>query len=107
MPKWPKVKVTVVKTLNRKDIYGNKFPAKVNEAMLTPQCHLFKEGQEFIMDMTCPPDFCPWAYADIQRDIMHILWGGSYPWIAEEGVAIACCTDGMRPVIFRIERIED
>ena len=32
---------------------------------------------------------------------------GSYPWIDEEGVAISCCTDGMRPVIFRIERIED
>lgn len=103
----PKVKVTVVKKLNMKEMYGKKLPAKINEAMLTPQCDQFKEGQEFIMDLGCPPNFCSWAYADIQRDIMHILMGGSYPWIAEEGVAIACCTDGMRPVIFRIERIND
>ncbi|RLB26553.1 MAG: TIGR04076 family protein, partial [Deltaproteobacteria bacterium] len=30
-----------------------------------------------------------------------------YPWLKQKGVAIACCTDGLRPVIFKLERIED
>jgi uncharacterized repeat protein (TIGR04076 family) len=97
----------VVKRTNLKELYGNKLPAKINEAMLTPQCDQFKEGQEFIMGLECPPNFCSWAFADIQRDIIHILMGGSYPWVKEEGVAISCCTDGFRPVIFRIERVKD
>jgi len=25
----------------------------------------------------------------------------------EKGVVISCCTDGLRPVIFKLERIED
>ena len=32
--------------------------------------------------------------------------GGNYdPWV-EEGVAITCCTDGIRPVSFKLERID-
>jgi hypothetical protein len=49
------------------------------------------------------PDF----HADIQRDISHILFGGSYPWIHDKGVIVTCCTDGLRSVIFKREGIED
>ena len=113
-----KIKITVVKKLNVKDIHGDNPPANINEDMLTPECHRFKVGQEFVLDTTkdasdpqswqnCPPGFCSWAFADIQRDISHILFGGSYPWIKDKGVIITCCTDGLRPVIFKVERIED
>lgn len=114
----PKVKITVVKKLNMNDIYGEKLPGDVKTEILVPECQRFKVGQEFILDFSkragepgswedCPPGFCTWAYADIQRDITHILFGGSYPWMNEKGAVISCCTDGLRPVIFRIERIED
>jgi uncharacterized repeat protein (TIGR04076 family) len=113
-----RVRITVVKKLNTKDLFGNHPPAAINKEMLTPECHRFQVGQEFFVDTTkdisdpqswenCPTGFCTWAYADIQRDISHILFGGSYPWIKEKGVIITCCTDGLRPVIFRVERIED
>ena len=102
-----KVKVTVVKKVDMRDLYGDNPPAAFEES-LTPECERFKEGQEFIFDsLTCPPDFCNWAFADIQRDIVHIMFGGYYPWMKEKGVAISCCTDGFRPVVFRLERIED
>jgi len=101
-----KVKVTVVKRMNMNEIYGNSLPAQINTPIAAPLCDQFKEGQEFIMGMNCPPDFCSWAYADIQRDIIHILMGGDYFWMNEKGVAISCCTDGLRPVVFRIERIK-
>ena len=103
----PKTKITVVKRLSSKDLYGNNPPAKIKEEMVTPQCPALKEGQEFIFERDCPPGFCSWAFADIQRDIMAITFGSSYPWIKEKNVAITCCTDGLRPVIFRVERIED
>ncbi len=102
-----KVKVTVIKRMNMNDIYSGHPPVSVNEAMTAPQCPQFKEGQEFVMGLDCPPGFCSWAYADIQRDIVHVLLEGDYPFIKEKGTAIACCTDGLRPVVFKIERIAE
>jgi len=103
-----KVKITVIKKANLKDLYGETPPAEFNRDMITLECTKFKLGEQFIMDsLNCPPEFCNWAFSDIQRDLVHILFGGSYPWIKEQGVAISCCTDGLRPVIFRIERLED
>jgi uncharacterized repeat protein (TIGR04076 family) len=103
-----KAKITVIKKLNLKDLYGDKPPAAYDERRMTAECNRFEVGQEFLVDShNCPPGFCNWAYADIQRDLAHILYGGYYPWMKEKGVAISCCTDGFRPVIFKLERIED
>ena len=103
-----KAKITVVKRLNVKDLYGDNPPAEYDEDRITAACNRFEDGQEFIVDNhNCPPGFCNWAYADIQRDLVHILYGGYFPWMKEKDVGIACCTDGLRPVIFKIERIED
>lgn len=105
MAKVGSVKITVVKKTNSKDVFGENSPATSDVAS---ECDQLKVGQEFISDKgECPPGFCPWAFADIHRDIIHILMGGSYSWIKEKGVAISSCTDGLRPVIFKIEKIED
>jgi uncharacterized repeat protein (TIGR04076 family) len=103
----PKTKITVVKRVSMKDLFGDNPPADVRVEMVTPQCPALKEGQEFIYDKTCPPGFCSWAFADIQRDLIAVGFGASYPWIKEKQVAISCCTDGLRPVIFRIEVVPD
>jgi len=55
--------------------------------------------------MAMPPDFCSWAWADIQRDVAHLALGGDFPWMKQRGTMITCCTDGLRPVVFRLERI--
>ena len=100
-----KVKITVVKKLHNKDIFGDNPPLGFTAV---PECDKLEVGQEFVLDSpSCPPDFCNWAYADIQRDIVHIFFGGDYPWIKERGAALSCCTDGVRPVFFKLERIED
>ena len=104
----PKAKITVVKKVSAKDLYGDNPPAAYDEEMVTAECNRFTEGQEFDVDSpNCPSGFCNWAFADIQRDLIHILFGGYYPWMKEKGVAISCCTDGLRPVIFKLESIED
>ncbi len=100
-----KVKITVVKKINNKDMFGDNPPA---ESTASPECDYLEVRQEFMSeDAACPPGFCDWAFADIQRDIVHLLFGGSYPWMKEKGVVLSSCTDGVRPVIFKLERIED
>ena len=50
--------------------------------------------------------FCSWAWADIQRDVQVVKTGGKQPWNKTEAT-VACCTDGARPVFFRIELVDD
>ena len=102
----PKVKITVVKKLSTKDLFGDNLPAKPS-AHSAPECPVFKEGQEFIAEFVCPPGFCGVAFSDLQKNIEHLIFGGDYPWFEDKGVIIACCNDGLRPVFFKLERVED
>ena len=99
------LKITVIKKLSSKEVYGETLP-EVSENVI-PYCENLEVGQEFISDEgVFPEGMCSWAFADIQRDITHLRLGGDYPWIEEEGAIMSCCTDGARPVIFKLERIE-
>lgn len=53
--------------------------------------------------------FCSEAWDCISRYIYAALQGGSIMdgWTNDEKVMIACCNDGTRPVVFKIERIDD
>ena len=96
-----KVKITVVKLMANPDLVD-----EYGEGIALP-CDRFTEGQEFIVESVAQPDgFCSWAYADIQRDLAIMMFGGNLPWIKQPGTAIACCTDGLRPVVFKIERLD-
>ena len=53
-----------------------------------------------------PEGFCIWAWADMHRDIEGICAGANFHWIKGEGTMISCCTDGLRPVVFRIQRVD-
>ncbi len=52
--------------------------------------------------------FCSEAWDAISRYIYTALQGGSimHGWTKDDRVMIACCNDGTRPVIFKIERID-
>jgi len=101
-----KVRITVVKKLNHKSLYGDNPPATFTAS---PECDILEVGQEFIVEdpRKCPPGFCGWAFADIHRDITLFSYGCSYTENIPEGTSLACCTDGYRPVIFKLERIDD
>jgi uncharacterized repeat protein (TIGR04076 family) len=99
-----KVKITVVKKVNNKDLFGDNPPLDSTSA---PECERFELAQEFISKGDCPEGFCAWAFADIQRDITHLRLGGDFPWMKQRGTSLSCCTDGVRPVIFKLERIEE
>ncbi|MBM4045902.1 MAG: TIGR04076 family protein [Planctomycetes bacterium] len=110
-----KVKITVVRTLSAKDLHGD-IPANLSSkvgcsANLTPTCQVFVEGQEFIWPSggnAAPEGFrCAGAWDDIHRHITVLPLGGKHYWMNEEGKYLTCCTDGFRPVIFRLDRLEE
>ena len=45
-----------------------------------------------------PEGFCDWAWADIRTYIGLVHAGGMEQ-------TVACCTDGFRPVFFKLERL--
>ena len=100
----PKCKITVLKRMLNKDLADEYLDVDDFHA-----CEHFSEGQEVIVEhpFRMPEGFCQWAWADIRGDIMAIAVGGDFPWIRQRGVQITGCTDWFRPVIFKIERLEE
>jgi uncharacterized repeat protein (TIGR04076 family) len=78
------------------------------------KCNLFHDGQEFILEQgdffhLMDGKFCSEAWDAISRYVYTALQGGSIMrgWTKDEKVMISCCNDGVRPVIFKIERIDE
>lgn len=101
------VKITVLKKMCTSDIYSEKPEGVVADA--EPVCGKFEVGQSFIVDKTGdkPADFpCEWAWMDLYSIIMGMQMGGNFIRF-RHGLQYVCCTDGLRPVFFKIERLED
>ncbi len=102
----PRVRITVVKRLNREAVLADVEPDCTS--LGPPVCPLFEEGQTFEADYTTMPEgFCAGAWADRFRFIPALQSGADFPWVRERGKVLAACNDGFRPVIFRPERIEE
>ncbi len=75
-------------------------------------CPVFDEGQEFMTGFEKPEGFCDWAWNDIHKFVAVLLAGGNFSegifdgWMLDNKVMIACCTDAIRPVTFKIEKID-
>ena len=100
-----KCKITVLRRTINQDLI-DEYLSDTRESF--GRCQAFEDGQEFVIEgfPLKPENFCDWAWADIHKDIVAVMFGGSYAWIKQPGTAITCCTDGLRPVIFKVERIE-
>lgn len=76
-------------------------------------CPMFEVGQEFILDSRGfqtmnGGNFCMEAWDAISRYVYAAIQGGSIMegWTNDEKMMIACCNDGTRPVIFKIQRLD-
>jgi uncharacterized repeat protein (TIGR04076 family) len=99
-----KVKITVLKRTNPSDVFQTSPVTLIDP---TGPCDVFHDGQEFTVEnFVMPQGFCPTAWIALSSNIRLLSYGCNFPWIKEEGVTINCCTDGLRPVIFKIERIK-
>lgn len=99
-----KVKITVLKKLSGEEIFGESLPLSPKYVLV---CDRLDEGGEFMVEESgaMPEGFCPWAWDSIAREVTHLQLNGDFPWYEEKGAAITCCTDGIRPVIFKVERM--
>lgn len=102
----PKVKITVLRKMFNQDLADEYCKDEV-----TP-CPVFEEGQEFIYEVfgegKKPENFCEHAWVDIYTLVFALGVNGSFPtWMKNEKSIIGCCTDGIRPVVFKIERIDE
>lgn len=101
-----KCKITVLKVMLNKEIADEYCePASI-------PCPVFKEGQEFIYEAygegNKPEGFCENAWNDIYKYVMALSTKGNYTgWMKQDGTNIVCCTDGTRPVVFKLQRIEE
>jgi uncharacterized repeat protein (TIGR04076 family) len=100
-----KIKITVVRKMKTEEIFGNNAPKTSGD--FTSSCWRFEEGAVFISeDGKMPEGFCPWAFVDIHRCLTHLRFDGEFPWMKEKGIIYLSCTDGLRPVIFKLERLK-
>jgi uncharacterized repeat protein (TIGR04076 family) len=102
-----KCKITVLKRMVNTDLVEEYLNTDVTGEFTA--CKRFSDGQEIVVEhfSEIPEGFCAWAWADIRRDIKTIAAGGNLSWVKPPGTAIVGCTDWFRPVIFKIERIEE
>ena len=53
-----------------------------------------------------PEGFCGWAWQDFRKDLYLLYFGGDLP-DTPKGVVYLACSDGKRPVSFKLERLEE
>jgi len=76
----------------------------------TGGCHAFNVGDRFIVneDGKMPAGFCTWAWHDLWPAILTLRFGGNFTYCkSKEGLMYSSCSDGLSPVVFCLERIED
>ena len=101
-----KVRIVVLK----KEFYPQLADAYLTEGRQVGPCPILEEGEEFVYQggAEMPRGFCPWAWIDIYRGVSTLsAGGGTVPWTNRHGMQILCCTDGVRPVVFRLEALEE
>ena len=98
-----KVKITVLKTTLDKEL-AEEYGAEGLTA-----CPMMKKGQVFYADYSKPQGFCDEAWKAIYQYVFALANGGGKngfffnDWVREPYTAIACCNDGLRSVIFKLE----
>ena len=104
----PKCKITVLKRTVNQDLIDEYLEDSYTDHDL---CKCFRDGQEFLLDTSMiSKDFlecCPWAWADIRKDILTVAFGGNMPGMRQNGTLITGCRDWFRPVIFKVERLNN
>lgn len=98
-----KVKITVLKTT-----FDEELAQKYGVDDLST-CPTHKEGEIFYADYAKPDNFCDEAWKAIYQYVFALAHGAENTlfyykdWIKKPGIAIVCCNDGLRPVIFKLK----
>lgn len=99
-----KVKITVIKREFYPEIADN-YLVDGSEAGACPD---LKEGDTFIYEggAVMPQGFCPWAWIELYPKANALAGRAENNWY-KPNVSIGCCTDGVRPVVFLLEGMDE
>ncbi|MFC2079473.1 TIGR04076 family protein [Candidatus Bipolaricaulota bacterium] len=98
------VRVAVVRRFLHKDLIAEL----VDEHTTIERCPVFADGQEFVFDdwPTKPEGFCDMAWQAIYTGATLCWFDADLATITVPNTWIACCPDGLRPVVFTVERVD-
>ena len=103
-----RVRITVLKTT-----LDQELAAEYGVEGLTA-CPMLKAGQVFHADYAKPDGLCDEAWKAIYQYVFALSHGADAGWYYDDwmdpkhkGVAICSCNDGLRPVIIKVERVEE
>ena len=102
-----KVKITILKTTLDKEL------ASIYGIENLGVCPLMKKGEVYYADYAKPEGFCDEAWKAIYQYVFALAHGADKSlfyygdWIKEPGVAIVSCNDGLRPVIMKLETLDE
>ena len=107
MPSY-RVKVTVQKKVDPAVIFDGKVPNQPGKDHPYPVCPI-DENTEWIVekDGKMPEGFCSWAWRDLYKDLAVLRFGGSFESWVEPPYMYTSCSDGVRPVSFKLEVLRD
>ncbi|WP_094603172.1 hypothetical protein SPSIL_035530 [Sporomusa silvacetica DSM 10669] len=100
-----KCKITILKTHFDEEL------AKEYGCQGISKCPFHTVGQVFYADYAKPEGLCDEAWKAFYQYVFALAHGSEVfyygDWIDKPGVAICSCNDGLRPVIFKIERTDE
>lgn len=71
-------------------------------------CKALEVGQEFFVkeDGRMPEGFCYWAWQDLWPFLTTLRFGGNFTFCkSQDGLYYGACSDGLSPVVFKLERV--
>jgi uncharacterized repeat protein (TIGR04076 family) len=103
------IKITVLKRALNQEL------AEAYSNTVIEPCPFFQEGQVFTANpFQKPQNFCDWAWNDIYKVVLTLARGGEFHeegafagWMKDNQSMVVCCTDGIRPVSFLLQRVEE
>ena len=107
MPSY-RVKITVQKKVDPEYVFDGKVPLQPGKDHPYPICSIADDA-EWIVEKNgaMPEGFCSWAWRDLYKDLAVLRQGGFFDNWVKPPYMYTACTDGIRPVCFKLERLED
>jgi uncharacterized repeat protein (TIGR04076 family) len=96
----PTCKITVLGKVPQDRAHESHRPGRI-------LCPCFTEGQEFTVSTHPGEGFCDLAWSDIHTAYVTLMREGTCPEEKDRNMIIARCRDRIRPVFFKLERIDD
>ena len=97
------VRITVLK----REFYPELADEYLTEGRAAGPCPILNEGDTFVYEggAVMPEGFCPWSWVELYSQAAAMAGRVENSWY-KPNVHISCCTDGIRPVIFRMEGLD-